>query len=113
MLSQCFYFLLHVFRKRMCCRCRSYLTISRNSLLKFVSPPLLSAARRLLQVAQMLNGQPIGGKKRSAYYYDLWAIKYLPKFKWDDLTADIAYERAVREQKLAAEVSQVRHLARW
>lgn len=56
----------------------------------------------------MLNSQPIGGKKRSAYYYDLWAIKYLPKFKWDDLTADIAYERAVREQKLAAEVSQVR-----
>ena len=25
--------------------------------------------------------QPIGGKKRSAYFYDLWCLKYLSKFK--------------------------------
>ncbi len=31
--------------------------------------------------AAMLNGQPMGGKRRSAYHYDLWNIKYLPKFK--------------------------------
>ena len=24
------------------------------------------------RVAEQLNGQPIGGKKRSAYYFDLW-----------------------------------------
>ena len=56
----------------------------------------------------MLNGKQIGGKKRSAYYYDLWNLKYLPKFKWDHLTEEIAYEKAVREQKLAQELSAAR-----
>ncbi len=37
----------------------------------------------------MLNGNPIGGKRRSAYHYDLWSLKYLPKFKWDHLTEEI------------------------
>ena len=41
------------------------------------------------QVAQMLNGQPMGGKRRSAYFYDLWCLKYLSKFKWDHLTEEI------------------------
>jgi ESF2/ABP1 family protein len=38
------------------------------------------------RVAAALNGQPMGGRRRSAYYYDLWCMKYLPKFKWDHLT---------------------------
>ena len=41
------------------------------------------------QVAEMLNGQPMGGKRRSAYHFDLWCIKYLPKFKWESLTEEI------------------------
>ncbi|DBB08410.1 TPA: hypothetical protein ACH3X3_008563 [Trebouxia sp. C0006] len=57
------------------------------------------------QVAAMLNGNQMGGKRRSAYHYDLWSLKYLPKFKWDHLTEEIAYQNAVREQKLAAEIS--------
>ncbi|GAB4820281.1 hypothetical protein N2152v2_007327 [Parachlorella kessleri] len=57
------------------------------------------------QVVKMLNGQPMGGKRRSAYFYDLWCMKYLPKFKWDHLTEEINYQKAVREQKLAAEIS--------
>ncbi|KAL3162958.1 hypothetical protein ABBQ32_009391 [Trebouxia sp. C0010 RCD-2024] len=57
------------------------------------------------QVATMLNNNPIGGKRRSAYHYDLWSLKYLPKFKWDHLTEEIAYQNAIREQKLAAEIS--------
>ncbi|KAG2714695.1 hypothetical protein I3760_03G039800 [Carya illinoinensis] len=57
------------------------------------------------RVANMLNGEQIGGRKRSSFYYDLWNIKYLSKFKWDDLTAEIAYKSAVREQKLALEIS--------
>ncbi|XP_010265579.1 PREDICTED: pre-rRNA-processing protein ESF2 [Nelumbo nucifera] len=57
------------------------------------------------QVASMLNGQQIGGRKRSSFYYDLWNIKYLSKFKWDDLTEEIAYKNAIREQKLAMEIS--------
>lgn len=31
----------------------------------------------------------LGGKKRSTFYYDIWNIKYLSKFKWDDLTEEI------------------------
>ncbi|KAA8544293.1 hypothetical protein F0562_022305 [Nyssa sinensis] len=57
------------------------------------------------RVADMLNGEQIGGKKRSSFYYDLWNIKYLSKFKWDNLTEEIAFKNAVREQKLALEIS--------
>jgi len=53
----------------------------------------------------MLNGEQMGGKRRSAHYFDLWNIKYLPKFKWDHLTEEINYQKAVREQRLAAEVA--------
>ena len=48
------------------------------------------------RTAVALNGQRMGGKRRSAYYDDLWCIKYLPRFKWDDLTEEIAYQKAVR-----------------
>lgn len=34
----------------------------------------------------------IGGRKRSMFYYDLWNIKYLSKFKWDDLTEEIGID---------------------
>ncbi|XP_065877624.1 pre-rRNA-processing protein ESF2-like [Euphorbia lathyris] len=57
------------------------------------------------RVANMLNGEQIGGRKRSQFYYDIWNIKYLSKFKWDNLTEEIAYKSAVREQKLALEIS--------
>lgn len=55
--------------------------------------------------AEMLNGQQIGGKRRSAYYSDLWNIRYLPKFKWENLTEEIEYQKALREQKLQLELS--------
>lgn len=45
------------------------------------------------------------GRKKSQFYYDLWNIKYLSKFKWDHLTEEIAYKNATREQKLAMELS--------
>ncbi|XP_076891457.1 pre-rRNA-processing protein ESF2-like [Bidens hawaiensis] len=61
-----------------------------------------SVAKR---VASMLNGEQIGGRKKSSFYYDLWNIKYLSKFKWDHLTEEIAYKNATREQKLALELS--------
>ncbi|KAF8399807.1 hypothetical protein HHK36_015678 [Tetracentron sinense] len=61
-----------------------------------------SVAKR---IANMLNGEPMGGRKKSPFYYDLWNIKYLSKFKWDDLTGEIAYKNAIREQKLALEIS--------
>lgn len=57
------------------------------------------------RTANFLNGEQIGGRKRSQFYYDIWNIKYLSRFKWDDLTEEIAYKSAVREQKLALEIS--------
>ncbi|KAH9316153.1 hypothetical protein KI387_024780, partial [Taxus chinensis] len=57
------------------------------------------------KIASMLNGEQMGGKRRSSHYYDLWNIKYLHKFKWDNLTEEIAYKNAVREQKLAMELA--------
>ncbi|XP_072997950.1 pre-rRNA-processing protein ESF2 [Typha latifolia] len=57
------------------------------------------------RVANLLNGEQIGGKKRSSFYYDIWNIKYLRKFKWDDLTSEIANKNRIREQKLNMEIS--------
>lgn len=59
-------------------------------------------------VAELLNGQPMGGRRRSKHHDDLWTLKYLPKFKWDHLTEEIAHEKAVREKKLAQELSSAK-----
>lgn len=40
-------------------------------------------------VAEMLNAQPIGGKKGSRWRDDIWTMKYLPKFKWNMLTEQV------------------------
>lgn len=42
-------------------------------------------------VAEMLNAQPIGGKKGSRWRDDVWTMKYLPKFKWNMLTEQIGW----------------------
>ena len=55
--------------------------------------------------AEMLNGTQIGGKRRSAYYSDLWNMRYLPKFKWDNLTEEIEYQKALRDQKMQLELA--------
>ncbi|KAK3183681.1 hypothetical protein Dsin_030967 [Dipteronia sinensis] len=74
----------------------------RQILAQWVEFTKKSVAKR---VANMLNGEQFGGRKRSSFYYDLWNIKYLSKFKWDDLTEEIAYKNAIREQKLTLEIS--------
>ena len=60
------------------------------------------------QIAESLNNTPIGGKKRNFHYFDMWTIKYLHGFKWFHLTESIAYQGAVREQRLRTEISQVK-----
>ncbi|KAJ2923984.1 hypothetical protein H1R20_g13116, partial [Candolleomyces eurysporus] len=59
-------------------------------------------------VAEMLNAQPIGGKKGSRWRDDIWTMKYLPKFKWNMLTEQVAHEAAVQSAKLRVELSQSR-----
>ena len=58
-------------------------------------------------VAASLNATPIGGKKGNFHYEDLWTLRYLPKFKWHNLTERVAYDRAVREKRIQAEMQQV------
>jgi len=57
-------------------------------------------------VVKHLNNRIIGGKKSSWYHDDIWNMKYLHGFKWIHLTERIAYEKAVRNQKLKAEMAQ-------
>lgn len=40
-------------------------------------------------VAEMMNAQPIGGKKGTRWRDDIWTMKYLPKFKWYMLTEQV------------------------
>lgn len=56
--------------------------------------------------AETLNGNIIGGKKGNYYHDDILNIKYLHKFKWNDLTEQIAYEKQVRQAKLRVEIAQ-------
>lgn len=60
------------------------------------------------RVARTLNLQPVGGKRRSPWYEDLWNIKYLKGFRWTDLTERLAQERRTREQRLRAEISHLK-----
>ncbi|XP_074568388.1 pre-rRNA-processing protein esf2 [Curcuma longa] len=57
------------------------------------------------EVVRMLNGEQIGGKRRSAFFYDIWNIKYLSKFKWDDLIGELAIKKHEREEKLKLAIS--------
>ncbi|PFH50583.1 hypothetical protein AMATHDRAFT_144750 [Amanita thiersii Skay4041] len=59
-------------------------------------------------VAEMLNAQPIGGKKGTRWRDDVWTMKYLPKFKWHMLTEQVAHEAAIHTAKLRVELSQSR-----
>lgn len=60
------------------------------------------------QVAQALNNTQVGGKKKQLWYWDLWNIKYLPKFKWGHLNERLAYEKAVHQQRLRTEIAKVK-----
>lgn len=60
--------------------------------------------------ATTMNGNKIGGKKTSYYYDDIMNIKYLPKFKWIDLTQQISKENEIKQSKLTLELSQQQKL---
>lgn len=62
-------------------------------------------------VAANLNCNPVGGKRRSKAHDELWNIKYLPRFKWVHLSERLAYESAVKQQRMRTEISQVKREA--
>ncbi|ORY74536.1 hypothetical protein BCR35DRAFT_333375 [Leucosporidium creatinivorum] len=51
-------------------------------------------------VAEMLNAQTIGGKKGTRHRDDVWTMKYLPRFRWDMLSEQVALERATQTSLL-------------
>ncbi len=53
-----------------------------------------------------LNGKPIGGNKKCIYRDELWNLKYLHKFKWNDLIENITMEKKIQEKKLKIEIAQ-------
>ncbi|AMD20578.1 HDL166Wp [Eremothecium sinecaudum] len=56
--------------------------------------------------AATLNGNILGGKKGNFYHDDIINMKYLPGFKWSDLTEQIARENDIRQAKLQLDISQ-------
>ena len=60
------------------------------------------------QVAASLNNSQVGGKRRSPWYEEIWNMRYLHRFKWEHLNERLAYERAVHQQRLRTEISQVK-----
>ncbi|CAG5126667.1 unnamed protein product [Candidula unifasciata] len=59
-------------------------------------------------VALTLNNVQVGGKKRNPWYSSIWNIKYLPKFTWTDINADRELKRATHENRMRADISQVK-----
>ena len=53
-----------------------------------------------------LNGKQIGGNKKCPYKDELWNLKYLHKFKWNDLIENLTMEKKMQEKKLKIEISQ-------
>ncbi|GMH33675.1 hypothetical protein BSKO_01509 [Bryopsis sp. KO-2023] len=60
------------------------------------------------RIAGMLNGEPMGGRHRSRFYHELWCIKYLPKFKWENLLEGIENQKHVFQHRLQAELSEAK-----
>ena len=53
-----------------------------------------------------LNGKPIGGNKKCIYRDELWNLKYLHKFKWNDLVESMTLEKKIQEKEFKIEIAQ-------
>merc|ERR1719319_1701389 len=64
------------------------------------------------RVAEQINNTEVQrSKKKAANDGQIWNIKYLPRFKWVHLSERLNYEKAVRQQRLRTEISQVKREA--
>ncbi|XP_058125282.1 uncharacterized protein LOC131293534 [Anopheles ziemanni] len=59
-------------------------------------------------IVPLLNTKPISTNRKSVFCDMLWTMKYLPRFKWVNLSERLAYERAVARDKLRTEIRQTR-----
>lgn len=58
------------------------------------------------RVALSLNCTKMVPNKKGFYCDDLWTIKYLPKFKWENLTEKLAYDQRMRKEKMKTQLVQ-------
>ncbi|GFE53649.1 pre-rRNA-processing factor esf2 [Babesia ovis] len=60
-------------------------------------------------VAAHLNGQPVGEKKRHNFWRDdLWNLKYLPRYKFQDVMDYLHQHKSERKEKLSFHLAQSR-----
>jgi ESF2/ABP1 family protein len=59
-------------------------------------------------VAESLNAQTMGGKKRGRWHDQVWNIKYLSGIKWNHLVETIQNENAERAARLRVEISRTK-----
>ena len=57
-------------------------------------------------VAENLNAQTMGGKKRGRWHDEVWNIRYLSGVKWGNLVEQIQNENAERAARLRFEIAQ-------
>jgi ESF2/ABP1 family protein len=57
-------------------------------------------------VADNLNAQTMGGKKRGRWHDEVWNIKYLSGVKWNHITETIQNENAERTARMRVEISR-------
>ena len=59
------------------------------------------------RIAELLNAQPVGGKKRHNFYHDdIWCIRYLHRFSWNDLIEHRVYQKQVNQKRLQTLLSK-------
>ncbi|PWY79727.1 hypothetical protein BO70DRAFT_362863 [Aspergillus heteromorphus CBS 117.55] len=58
--------------------------------------------------AETLNASIVGGRKGGWYHDDVWNMKYLRGFSWDDLMETVRNERSQREARQRIEDSRAR-----
>ena len=59
------------------------------------------------RVAVSLNSKSMGGKKRHNFYRDdIWCMKYLSRFTWNDLMEHRVYQRQMNQKKLQVMISK-------
>eukprot|EP01059_Diplonema_ambulator_P014036 TRINITY_DN24843_c0_g1_i1.p1 TRINITY_DN24843_c0_g1~~TRINITY_DN24843_c0_g1_i1.p1 ORF type:complete len:213 (+),score=56.66 TRINITY_DN24843_c0_g1_i1:27-641(+) len=54
--------------------------------------------------AALLNNTPVGGTRKQAYSHELWNIKYLSGFTWEDLQE----EQIIKKEYMKREVTRVK-----
>merc|ERR1712170_215161 len=60
------------------------------------------------QIAENLNMQEIAEKKHGAWSGQFWSLKYLSKFKWENLHEQLEHERQVRKKVIREEFQKAK-----